>query len=70
MICVEEFASRNYGKNADYPAEGAHTNVLRGSLIKIENLVKNVEINISALSHQFIIPPYFTNMKNIILLKS
>lgn len=69
MICVRELASRNYGKNAEYAAKGAN-NFLRGSFIKIEKLVKNVEPNISALSHQFIIPPDFTNMKNIILLKS
>lgn len=47
----------------------ANNNFVRGSFIKLEKLVKNIG-NIAAQFHQFIIPPDFTKMKNIILLKS
>lgn len=53
MICVGEFASRNYGENKEYPAEGENNNFLRGGITKLQKLVENVESNISPLSHQY-----------------
>lgn len=51
MICAGELAFRNYGKNVEYTAKWANNNFLKGRFIKLEKLVKNVESNVSALSH-------------------